>query len=127
MVRRPPRSTRTATLFPYTTLFRSPAGARVHLGEARIRARAFHAAAQDQGAADAAAREHLVVDIDVLGAQRGKGEGGEAVRGRSVGVPVVLGHVSTPLAQNMQRGYTVQQPVDRTEATGDKQQLKRAA
>src|SRR3546814_17731734 len=26
MIRRPPRSTRTATLFPYTTLFRSPAG-----------------------------------------------------------------------------------------------------
>src|SRR3546814_15156309 len=25
MIRRPPRSTRTATLFPYTTLFRSPA------------------------------------------------------------------------------------------------------
>src|SRR3546814_9107693 len=24
MIRRPPRSTRTATLFPYTTLFRSP-------------------------------------------------------------------------------------------------------
>src|SRR3546814_20450078 len=28
MVRRPPRSTRTDTLFPYTTLFRSPAFAR---------------------------------------------------------------------------------------------------
>src|SRR3546814_9480952 len=26
MLRRPPRSTRTDTLFPYTTLFRSPAG-----------------------------------------------------------------------------------------------------
>src|SRR3546814_1426364 len=26
MIRRPPRSTRTDTLFPYTTLFRSPAG-----------------------------------------------------------------------------------------------------
>src|SRR3546814_12632430 len=26
MIRRPPRSTRTATLFPYTTLFRSGAG-----------------------------------------------------------------------------------------------------
>src|SRR3546814_1165245 len=26
MVRRPPRSTRTDTLFPYTTLFRSPGG-----------------------------------------------------------------------------------------------------
>src|SRR3546814_8681129 len=27
MIRRPPRSTRTDTLFPYTTLFRSPHGA----------------------------------------------------------------------------------------------------
>src|SRR3546814_19886273 len=27
MIRRPPRSTRTDTLFPYTTLFRSPLGA----------------------------------------------------------------------------------------------------
>src|SRR3546814_4359936 len=26
MIRRPPRSTRTDTLFPYTTLFRSPVG-----------------------------------------------------------------------------------------------------
>src|SRR3546814_8120763 len=30
MIRRPPRSTRTDTLFPYTTLFRSFAGFRVH-------------------------------------------------------------------------------------------------
>src|SRR3546814_2178421 len=29
MIRRPPRSTRTDTLFPYTTLFRSTANARV--------------------------------------------------------------------------------------------------
>src|SRR3546814_19687463 len=28
MIRRPPRSTRTDTLFPYTTLFRSPRGRR---------------------------------------------------------------------------------------------------
>src|SRR3546814_9618156 len=28
MIRRPPRSTRTDTLFPYTTLFRSPTGER---------------------------------------------------------------------------------------------------
>src|SRR3546814_3145221 len=33
MIRRPPRSTRTDTLFPYTTLFRS-----VHLPNARLRA-----------------------------------------------------------------------------------------
>src|SRR3546814_6037982 len=32
MIRRPPRSTRTHTLFPYTTLFRSPSRARVHGG-----------------------------------------------------------------------------------------------
>src|SRR3546814_6387457 len=29
MIRRPPRSTRTDTLFPYTTLFRSPASSKV--------------------------------------------------------------------------------------------------
>src|SRR3546814_1760488 len=32
MIRRPPRSTRTDTLFPYTTLFRSPVG----VGEAEV-------------------------------------------------------------------------------------------
>src|SRR3546814_20807808 len=37
MLRRPPRSTRTDTLFPYTTLFRSDAGAQVEVGdEARL-------------------------------------------------------------------------------------------
>src|SRR3546814_1532550 len=30
MIRRPPRSTRTDTLFPYTTLFRSPQGVERH-------------------------------------------------------------------------------------------------
>src|SRR3546814_2159098 len=30
MIRRPPRSTRTDTLFPYTTLFRSPNGVIAH-------------------------------------------------------------------------------------------------
>src|SRR3546814_6851070 len=33
MIRRPPRSTRTDTLFPYTTLFRSPAQAGDGIGE----------------------------------------------------------------------------------------------
>src|SRR3546814_18216813 len=31
MIRRPPSSTRTDTLFPYTTLFRSPAKSDVHM------------------------------------------------------------------------------------------------
>src|SRR3546814_14455864 len=33
MIRRPPRSTRTDTLFPYTTLFRSRAGPPDHLNQ----------------------------------------------------------------------------------------------
>src|SRR3546814_10272888 len=38
MIRRPPRSTRTDTLFPYTTLFRSPLASALrqpHLGRCR--------------------------------------------------------------------------------------------
>src|SRR3546814_16495263 len=34
MIRRPPRSTRTDTLFPYTTLFRSPVAAHAQVPEA---------------------------------------------------------------------------------------------
>src|SRR3546814_10024285 len=36
MIRRPPRSTRTDTLFPYTTLFRSPGGQRQAVGDFEI-------------------------------------------------------------------------------------------
>src|SRR3546814_15885189 len=56
MIRRPPRSTRTDTLFPYTTLFRS-CGDPAERGEARsVRPVERHAA---RGAAgDHAARQH---------------------------------------------------------------------
>src|SRR3546814_9320759 len=36
MIRRPPRSTRTDTLFPYTTLFRSPEGAALHHRQVKL-------------------------------------------------------------------------------------------
>src|SRR3546814_2469665 len=36
MIRRPPRSTRTDTLFPYTTLFRSHVDALLHLPGRRV-------------------------------------------------------------------------------------------
>src|SRR3546814_7528551 len=36
MIRRPPRSTRTDTLLPYTTLFRSPAGRRLRRRSDRL-------------------------------------------------------------------------------------------
>src|SRR3546814_12045874 len=37
MIRRPPRSTRTDTLFPYTTLFRSPLSGRIALSSFDMR------------------------------------------------------------------------------------------
>src|SRR3546814_5224815 len=36
MIRRPPRSTRTDTLFPYTTLFRSPGSGALKLEDPRL-------------------------------------------------------------------------------------------
>src|SRR3546814_11964870 len=46
MIRRPPRSTRTDTLFPYTTLFRSGQRQREHTGQ---RDRAAHAGERHGG------------------------------------------------------------------------------
>src|SRR3546814_9798014 len=51
MRRRPPRSTRTATLFPYTTLFRSP-GAERFAAEKAVKT---YAAFSDHGHSDAQA------------------------------------------------------------------------
>src|SRR3546814_12415870 len=52
MIRRPPRSTRTDTLFPYTTLFRS--------GQRRLRARGGgHRALQDRPASPALGKPEL--------------------------------------------------------------------
>src|SRR3546814_5747104 len=60
MIRRPPRSTRTDTLFPYTTLFRSG------LGVADARARSAQAEA---GAADAARAPSITAGGSVSGAR----------------------------------------------------------
>src|SRR3546814_2046384 len=45
MIRRPPRSTRTDTLFPYTTLFRSAVGGRLYSGSLCRKARSGACAA----------------------------------------------------------------------------------
>src|SRR3546814_7494243 len=73
MILLPPRSTRTDTLFPYTTLFRSPFGGRGKLhepldrrwrgdgrGDENIGHAAFaqHLGLADLGAADARSEEH---------------------------------------------------------------------
>src|SRR3546814_4844079 len=54
MIRRPPRSTRTDTLFPYTTLFRSPAGAQP----------VARPAADGAGRASAPAELHVLTRLD---------------------------------------------------------------
>src|SRR3546814_9984439 len=48
MIRRPPRSTRTDTLFPYTTLFRSNAGAAIATGRRSRRQPRAIASGQNQ-------------------------------------------------------------------------------
>src|SRR3546814_18031466 len=61
MIRRPPRSTRTDTLFPYTTLFRSqalPAVAAVHHGHVLPDRPAHRRRAEDRAPAPAG-RRHL--------------------------------------------------------------------
>src|SRR3546814_8158939 len=60
MIRRPPRSTRTDTLFPYTTLFRSHAGLVVlHLADRRQLA----VADQAEGVAHRARAEQRQLDV----------------------------------------------------------------
>src|SRR3546814_2448957 len=65
MIRRPPRSTRTDTLFPYTTLFRSGAGGRRDAGDVFyiLHRRDIFAVADLRAAADAL----LELDVDDAG------------------------------------------------------------
>src|SRR3546814_7408990 len=58
MIRRPPRSTRTDTLFPYTTLFRS--GEREH-GSTKPRARAGHSLPSRRGKRTSTGADRSVV------------------------------------------------------------------
>src|SRR5881296_3480903 len=48
MIRRPPRSTRCCTLFPYTTLFRSPEERVIHAGRTPVRRRAAATARSEE-------------------------------------------------------------------------------
>src|SRR3546814_7688806 len=50
MIRRPPRSTRTDTLFPYTTIFRSAVRNRLYLEQGRRRFPRFEGGATDNRA-----------------------------------------------------------------------------
>src|SRR3546814_14548079 len=74
MIRRPPRSTRTDTLFPYTTLFRSGAGRIIAIDTRAApleRARAFGATDVVQAAIDDPRHEALVDRIRAMTGGRG--------------------------------------------------------
>src|SRR3546814_3892914 len=82
MIRRPPRSTRTDTRFPYTTLFRSLAAALEEaVGDQRILANARH------GAAGAAHADRPILDdrMIVAGAGRATHEGDVAAQPEELG------------------------------------------
>src|SRR3546814_9171818 len=88
MIRRPPRSTRTDTLFPYTTLFRSRATHGHALGDIGIEQRVFLAVALAEHAAGVLV--HVVRRaVELVGAGLG-----DRVDGRADGVggDVVVGH-----------------------------------
>src|SRR3546814_17441451 len=72
MIRRPPRSTRTDTLFPYTTLFRSACGWRLYMARG---GRSADAAVVHRGAA----RAYRLSD-GARGADPAAGRGGGAAR-----------------------------------------------
>src|SRR3546814_20143693 len=80
MLRRPPRSTRTYTLFPYTTLFRS-----VRCRRAQLR----------QGAVEEAAAVAEAVAGGVVADQRGDDDAGHHLRtfGGHRNLPHAVGHL----------------------------------
>src|SRR3546814_13995013 len=85
MIRRPPRSTRTDTLFPYTTLFRSVHAPPEHLGDQVLLAAEV---VVDRGDVDVGAAGHLAQGSAaeaVLGEQL-LGGAEDAVLGRELGV-----------------------------------------
>src|SRR3546814_19475927 len=95
MIRRPPRSTRTDTLFPYTTLFRSEDDGRQHgRGDEALVERAhdvlrgaeLHEEGADDGGEDAGAAEgqrvhHQRADVGIVDRE----DGGQRSEERRVG------------------------------------------
>src|SRR3546814_3606361 len=65
MIRRPPRSTRTDTLFPYTTLFRSV----LRIDRQRARRRDEHAGIGAETQVRDGEQHLLMIGIDIVGAR----------------------------------------------------------
>src|SRR3546814_14432290 len=95
IVRRPPRSTRTDTLFPYTTLFRSRLADRCAAVERRVRSlEARHGAVAANGDPGAVAdiQQHLLARLTTAGTAGPHGDP----------VPVVLDEAFPPVPPDRQ-------------------------
>src|SRR3546814_12505289 len=116
MIRRPPRSTRTDTLFPYTTLFRSAhLPHAVELGETGIAGRIIVGLALHLIAGD-----HAIVAGD-LGDSRRKG----IIVGNLAPGDLDLGRPARPLVGNaIQDEWTIAGAVDTPTARGDEQRVR---
>src|SRR3546814_2519046 len=99
MIRRPPRSTRTDTLFPYTTLFRSHrdcnGGDGLRTQHPRRRPRARHLPSAVHARGDGRLEPHPARKIGAVAARAGGG--GADGRGRSAdaGIPTAVGRAQT--------------------------------
>src|SRR3546814_14695132 len=82
MIRRPPRSTRTDTLFPYTTLFRSGVGAEGVTRKVEVVERAL--------AVHAYAGRSAFETLRRVGGRETAAIAGAAMQARQLGVPVLL-------------------------------------
>src|SRR3546814_289488 len=121
MIRRPPRSTRTDTLFPYTTLFRS------HLvdlvgGEAGVRKRAFDGGGAERRRGDAGELAEERTDGGALGTDDDDvGHGGLRLRAgrQGPGSPdYAAGCCAAANRAPAKRGYSLQRGAGGGEARG---------
>src|SRR3546814_9102688 len=103
MIRRPPRSTRTDTLFPYTTLFRSALDARRRPPDDVVQAGPHLVLAGVHGVAGLALVEHLLACRGVAVLRQGRaGQGGGGGKGEDrQGTP--YGHVISPVDRKSTR------------------------
>src|SRR3546814_14154040 len=103
MIRRPPRSTRTATLFPYPTLFRSPDTARVVdlLGRALIQRDRFEDFVIDEHDHQRAAFDRVVELAQPPG---GAGNGGGQTFGIGFDDAHAIAEAAGACARDLDRG-----------------------
>src|SRR3546814_7108367 len=87
MIRRPPRSTRTDTLFPYTTLFRSYALGKAQRLISELRARGHHDPIHIHGALDRMCALYAQFGVDLGELRPATDQPAKELRGRIVVAP----------------------------------------